>query len=99
MASAPTSLETKEAALVAWLRARGSVLVGFSGGGDSAYLACVAVEALGPAPVLAVIGRSASYPAAQWARARGRKPPGQGAAPPPSAARRLRRLRRPRRRR
>ncbi len=46
------------------------MLVGFSGGVDSAYLACAAVEALGPARVLAVIGRSASYPAEQWAMAR-----------------------------
>jgi uncharacterized protein len=60
----------KEETLSAWLRARRSVLIGFSGGVDSAYLACVAIEALGAAHVLAVIGRSASYPAEQWERAR-----------------------------
>lgn len=61
----------KERALAAWLRERGSVLVGFSGGVDSAYLGVVAVETLGAERVLAVIGRSASYPAEQWATARG----------------------------
>jgi uncharacterized protein len=64
------ALRDKEAALLRWLRECGSVLVGFSGGVDSAYLACVAVEALGPGRAVAVIGRSASYPAAQWAAAR-----------------------------
>ena len=63
-------LRQKERALVQWLRARGSALVGFSGGVDSAYLACVAVDALGSPNVLAVIGKSASYPEAQWAAAR-----------------------------
>jgi uncharacterized protein len=64
------ALADKEQRLMDWLRERGSVLVGFSGGVDSAYLACVAVDALGPEKVLAVIGKSASYPAAQWAAAR-----------------------------
>ena len=59
-----------EGHLASWFRERGSVLIGFSGGVDSAYLACVAVDALGRDRVLAVIGRSASYPAEQWDRAR-----------------------------
>lgn len=59
----------KESLLIRWLRDRGSVLVGYSGGVDSAYLACVAIEALAPGNVLAVIGRSASYPAEQWRNA------------------------------
>lgn len=60
----------KEAALVAWLRERGRVAIGYSGGVDSAYLAVVARRALGADAVLAIIGRSASYPAEQWATAR-----------------------------
>ncbi|MEX2182712.1 MAG: ATP-dependent sacrificial sulfur transferase LarE [Gemmatimonadaceae bacterium] len=66
----PDDLRAKERRLAEWCRAHGSVLVGFSGGVDSAYLACVARDALGAGRVLAVIGRSASYPAVQWKRAR-----------------------------
>ncbi|MEZ4456786.1 MAG: ATP-dependent sacrificial sulfur transferase LarE [Gemmatimonadales bacterium] len=51
--------------LEAWYRAAGRTLLGYSGGVDSAVLAVVGVEALG-ADFLAVIGRSASYPAVQW---------------------------------
>ena len=60
----------KERSLIAWLSQAGSVLVGYSGGVDSAYLACVAIETLGPDRMLAVTGRSASYPDAQWSTAR-----------------------------
>ena len=62
--------EQKERALIAWLRARGSALLGFSGGVDSAYLACVALDALGAERFLGVIGRSPSYPEEQWREAR-----------------------------
>jgi uncharacterized protein len=60
----------KEHRLAAWLLAQGSVVIGFSGGVDSAFLACVALETLGPKRVLGIIGRSPSYPAEQWETAR-----------------------------
>ena len=60
----------KEASLAAWLRQCGRIAIGYSGGVDSAYLAVVAREVLGAGNVLAIIGRSASYPAAQWEAAR-----------------------------
>ncbi|HET9684478.1 MAG TPA: ATP-dependent sacrificial sulfur transferase LarE [Gemmatimonadaceae bacterium] len=60
----------KERALAHWLRTRGRVAIGFSGGVDSAYLAVLARRTLGAEHVLAIIGRSASYPAEQWATAR-----------------------------
>ncbi len=44
----------------------GKVVLGYSGGVDSALLAVVASEALGPERFLAVIGRSPSYPEVQW---------------------------------
>ena len=68
---AALSSTTREETLVAWLRAAGRVAIGFSGGVDSAYLAVVARRTLGADNVLAIIGRSASYPAEQWATARG----------------------------
>jgi uncharacterized protein len=63
--------ERKERDLAEWLRDQRSVLVGYSGGVDSTYLAVVAREILGRANVLAVLGRSASVPAEQSAIARG----------------------------
>lgn len=58
-------LQEKERALHALLHECGSVLVAYSGGVDSAYLAKAALDALGPGQVLAVTGRSPSYPEAQ----------------------------------
>lgn len=55
--------------LEAWFREAGRVLLGYSGGVDSALLAVVGTRILGPA-LLAVTGRSASLPATQRARAR-----------------------------
>jgi uncharacterized protein len=60
----------KEDRLVAWLREQGRLAIGYSGGVDSAYLAAVAVATLGADHVLAIIGRSASYPDSQWQSAR-----------------------------
>ena len=56
--------------LAAWLCAHAPVAVGYSGGVDSAYLAVAARSSLGPDAVLAIIGRSPSYPAVQWETAR-----------------------------
>jgi pyridinium-3,5-biscarboxylic acid mononucleotide sulfurtransferase len=55
-------LETRLAALEADLRARGSVLVAYSGGADSAFLLAAAVRALGPGRVMAATGYSHSLP-------------------------------------
>jgi pyridinium-3,5-biscarboxylic acid mononucleotide sulfurtransferase len=48
------------------LRGLGRVLLGYSGGVDSALLAVAARAAVGRDDFLAVVGRSASYPEAQW---------------------------------
>ena len=71
-ATVPTdhASERMASALADWLRARAPIAIGFSGGVDSAYLAVAARLALGADRVLAIIGRSASYPEAQWAAAR-----------------------------
>ena len=63
-------VRSRESALADWLGTHGPVAVGFSGGVDSAYLAVVARQTLGREGVLAIIGRSASYPAEQWSTAR-----------------------------
>ncbi len=47
----------------------GKVLLGYSGGVDSALLAVVAAETLGAERFLAAIGRSPSYPEVQWRNA------------------------------
>lgn len=52
------------------LRSMGRVMLGYSGGVDSAVLAVVGAETLGPERFVAVIGTSASYPAVQYDQAR-----------------------------
>lgn len=58
------------AALRATVRTFPSALLGYSGGVDSALLAVVLRTELGRDRMVAAIGRSASYPAAQWETAR-----------------------------
>jgi uncharacterized protein len=57
-------------ALRDFARGVSSALVGYSGGVDSALLAVVLRQELGRERMLAAVGRSPSYPAAQWATAR-----------------------------
>lgn len=57
-------------ALEAWFGQAGKVLLGYSGGVDSAVLAVVGTRALGPDRMTAVLGRSASLADAQLEQAR-----------------------------
>ena len=57
--------------LYAHLQTLGRVVLGYSGGVDSALLAVAGTRALGPERFLAVIGRSASYPENQYDTALG----------------------------
>src|SRR5438094_323643 len=66
MSGTPQPLAT----LRALVRTYPSALVGYSGGVDSALLAVVLRQELGRERMLAGVGRSASYPTAQWATAR-----------------------------
>ena len=60
-----TTLQRARERLADILRDCESVCVGYSGGVDSVFLAAMAVEVLGEDRVLAVTGRSESYPAVQ----------------------------------
>ena len=55
--------------LLNFLAALDNAILGYSGGVDSSLLAVAAAKALGPDRFLAVIGRSASYPAVQYGQA------------------------------
>jgi uncharacterized protein len=68
MASIPLELQRKQAVLDDALRAAGRLLVAFSGGVDSSYLAFEAHRVVGPR-ALAVTAESASYPASHRAMA------------------------------
>lgn len=57
-------MQSKRAALVRLLEECGSLVIGYSGGVDSVFLAKVAVDVLGPERVLAVTGKSDSL--ASW---------------------------------
>jgi pyridinium-3,5-biscarboxylic acid mononucleotide sulfurtransferase len=59
------ALQARRGALVRILQDCESVCIGYSGGVDSVFLAKAALDTLGPTRVLAVTGRSASYPAVQ----------------------------------
>lgn len=67
MSAAANGLENKERALHQILSSCGSVLVGYSGGVDSVYLAKASVDVLGQSRVLAVTSLSPSYPESQRA--------------------------------
>lgn len=61
----PSATDEKRERLAEILRSCESVLIGYSGGVDSAYLAKAALDALGRSRVLAVTGISPTYPKAQ----------------------------------
>jgi uncharacterized protein len=69
-ADCSSMLASKRAALTEWLEMRGSVLVGFSGGVDSAFLAVAATQTLGATNVVAALGVSASLAPELHERAR-----------------------------
>lgn len=60
---------TRLASLEALFDSLSGAVLGYSGGVDSAVLAVTGIRRLGPGRFLAVIGKSASYPEAQWATA------------------------------